>query len=311
MAPTDVAPPVTGRRAGGALASDMRLILGSLLVAGSLVVLAPFAGGWLPPLDSLAIISPYMAAALLLAAVLIRRVPGFLRAGSGIAALAALVPVAALAIAPATATGPGLRLLQHNILFSNDGRLFPEVIQGHDVATFQEVQSVWTALRTLPDPWVGLDCPEAEGIGTAVATRLPIVARGCLDDGEAWVRVASPIGEVTVLSMHLQWPWPANGGHQARQVDALSRQIANLPKPVIIGGDFNQMPWSAAASRIARAAGGHVTQGLRATYINAAGTVRLPIDHVIIPDGWSANTAKGPRYLSDHNTVTAHIVAGK
>ncbi|WP_371154340.1 endonuclease/exonuclease/phosphatase family protein [Jannaschia sp. 2305UL9-9] len=282
------------------------LLVGLLAVC----VLASFAGPWMPAFDSLAILLPYAAAGLLLIAILVGSAGRSLRLSAAMLGVIGLIPVVLFALPTRTGDGPALRLLQHNILYINDGRLFPDVIQGSDVATFQEVQSVWTALRTLPAPWVGLDCPEAVGIGTAVATRLTVLDRGCLSSGEAWVRVQSDLGPVTVLSLHLHWPWPAGGDRQMQQVASLVNEIERLATPLVIGGDFNQMPWSTAVARIADAADGKVTGGLRATFVKAGGAIRLPIDHVIIPEGWHARTTRGPRHLSDHHSVTARITAG-
>ncbi|GIT92470.1 hypothetical protein JANAI62_29280 [Jannaschia pagri] len=277
------------------------------VLCGIAVVLCPFAGRWIPAFDSLGILWPYSALALAATALMYRSLGPVLRGAAAVSATLALARVLVFALPGVSPQTAELRLLQHNLLYSNDGRLLAQVLDGHDIATLQEIQSIWTPLRKLPAPWVGHDCPDAPGIGTAVATRLPVVARGCFQTGQAWIRVQSPLGEVTVLSLHLPWPWPVRDDLQHRQAAELAQAIESLPKPVVIGGDFNQMPWSASVQTLARAAGGQVTGGLRASYVTGAGLIRLPIDHVIAPSDWRAETRKGPKHLSDHNTITARF----
>ena len=80
---------------------------------------------------------------------------------------------------------------------------------------------------------------------------------------------------------------------------------------MIVGGDFNQMPWSAATTRIARASNTRPIDGIRATFVKKNGLVRLPIDHVLVPPGWNARAflqQVGMHTLAPHPLTEASIV---
>ena len=279
------------------------LALGGAAVPIVAALLAPLA----PPLDSFGLFLP---PAIALAAFVLSLAAVFLRAGAALVALVLLV-AGGLAAVPILGTAPppdgaaALRLVQHNLNARNPApRLVERLADGTvDVATLQEIpRAAGPAFRALRrDGWTIRDCRVVRPTGTAVLSRLPATASGCLSGG-AWMRVAAPFGEVTVVSIHLYWPWPER---QAAQLAALGPELAALPGPLVIGGDFNQSPWSAAVAEIARASGTRVLPGLRLSF--PIGPAALPIDHVLAPPGWGATATLGPQAGSDHRAVRATL----
>jgi len=117
-------------------------------------------------------------------------------------------------------------------------------------------------------------------------------------------RVKIPAGEVTVVSLHLHWPWPYR--QQAQMADVLPALEA-LKAPVFIGGDFNTVAWSNITARIQAATDTQAIGGLRFTKSLFSEIVQLPIDHVLAPINWPASATSGPRLGSDHNSVIAQF----
>ncbi|SFI43838.1 endonuclease/exonuclease/phosphatase family protein [Jannaschia pohangensis] len=273
------------------------------LIGAAALVMAGLAGSLHPAFDSLRIGLPYASLALLLLALTVR---GWFRRLGLLLAVAGAVPVAALAWPAADMPTPTLRLLQHNLLYTNAAPTLAARLADQDIATFQEVWASEDTIRALPyDKEI---CLRRGTASTAVVSRLPVVARGCLDRAQAWMRVRTPAGDVTVLAVHLAWPWPARGGAQHRQIASLSRMIAALPQPVIVAGDFNQVSWSVAVARVAAASQTTVLPGLRPSYW-IGGLLPLPIDHVLLPEGWTGSATLAGRHGSDHAAIAARITA--
>ncbi len=112
---------------------------------------------------------------------------------------------------------------------------------------------------------------------------------------------------VTVATPHLRWPWP---GRQPRMVAALEPVFGRLGDPLIVAGDFNAAPWTAAVRRLARASRTRVLAGIGPTWIasllppSLAATIGLPIDNVLVSDGIEVLDVRttGPT-TSDHLPV--------
>ncbi|PWJ21145.1 endonuclease/exonuclease/phosphatase family protein [Jannaschia seohaensis] len=281
----------------------------------TLVLLAALAAGllgrvWLP-LDSFAIVQPYLVV-VLLGLALPSILPGVLR--GAMICLAALGAWDVLRhVDPGRpAEGAAIRHLQHNLHLGNRAPDLLDRMAEVETVTLQEVGEAIHALAGRPEGWHLRICPRPGWVSTAALTRLPVLDSGCTPSGAAWIRLRPPdcFGEVealTLVSVHLFWPWPAGEGAQARQLAGLVAEIAALPGPILLGGDFNQMPWSDAAGRVARAARGEVTGGLHTTYTLADGWLRLPIDHLVADARLEVATARGGRHGSDHNALLAEL----
>jgi endonuclease/exonuclease/phosphatase (EEP) superfamily protein YafD len=234
-----------------------------------------------------------------------------------IASVAMMSPAISLgSLSTATAaSAPDFTLLQFNTLFGNrqPQTIVPQVEAAKpDVITLEEVSPAHTAkimdLLRSDYPYQRF-CQFKTDYGVAVLSRWPPVTEGCAEgQGLVWMRINRDGREVTVATVHLYWPYPFE---QPQQVGGLEPLLAALPQPVVIGGDFNAAPWSTTVQRIAEASQTHVSQGLRLSYMRWVmrrwRVPILPIDHVLIPRGATADVRIGEYAHSDHLPVVARI----
>ena len=172
--------------------------------------------------------------------------------------------------------------MQHNNLYKNDSRGLVDyaLATAPDIITLQEITtgSVQQLAAMRPDYPYQVICPFAAVGGVAILSKFRFVGEqgeGCLEGrGMVSARVKLPAGEVTVVSLHLHWPWPYL--QQAQLVDLLP-ELGALKGPVFIGGDFNTVAWSDVVARIQAATGTQVIGGLRFTKTLFSGLVQLPI----------------------------------
>lgn len=289
-----------------------------------LLLLAGFFGAWHGAADSLAHFRPYFALGLAAASLLLCLWRQWRRAAMGgavaLVGLAGMWP--ALPFMPLAGDDGGaakIRAIQLNLSFTHGT---PEeeaalVLQsGADIVTLQEVSGKKRPIMDLlaRDYPHSVFCPFSRVIGgVAVLSRLPRApggAAGCVEGrGMAWMRVMAGGQELSVVSLHLHWPWPFR---QARQIDVLGRYLAAVPRPVMVGGDFNATPWSHAVGRVAAATGSSVAPGLRLSFdINHSRwplTLPMPIDHFLLPDGMRPLALRvGPGAGSDHRSIIAEL----
>jgi endonuclease/exonuclease/phosphatase (EEP) superfamily protein YafD len=242
--------------------------------------------------------------------------------------LAAVVSVAGIAgIAPAFpvwggagADGdvPAITVVQLNLSFRNaTPDAVADFIRGEqaDIVTLQEVTGkTGRVIDILAEDYpIRVLCPAGRVGGQAVLSRLPKapgVSAGCIEGEDmAWMRVMAGGQPVSVASLHLHWPYPFG---QERQIGRLERHLKDLPRPVLVAGDFNAAPWSHAVDRIEAATGTAVAGGLRFSFdIGFHGwwpTVPMPIDHILLPDGLAPlGVTLGPGPGSDHRSVIARF----
>ncbi|WP_238364669.1 endonuclease/exonuclease/phosphatase family protein [Mesobacterium pallidum] len=226
-------------------------------------------------------------------------------AGLGIAAMAGVLSWKL----PGEATPGAVTVYQKNLYFGRQGdeTLVADIIaRGVEIVTLQEVtDGTASVLAALEDSHPGQHrCPFAGVGGPAIATSWPVVegSRICPEPGGmAAMQVEAPDGtRVWVVSLHLHWPWPEG---QAAQRDRLLPVMAALSGPIVLGGDFNMVPWSETFASIAEAVEGQRVRPVGPT-LRARG-VPLPIDHVLAPGGGTAELL--PTLGSDHNGVLARV----
>lgn len=206
----------------------------------------------------------------------------------------------------------GFTLMQHNINFRNDARNLVDYALANDpdVITLQEVTTLaipqLAAMRgRYPYQVV---CPFASIGGVAILSKFKFTnpqGEGCREGlGMVSAGIEIPAGEVTVVSLHLSWPWPYE---QTSQLERLLPELQNLSGPVFIGGDFNMVPWSQIMASLESATRTEMIGGLRFTKSLFFEAIQLPIDHVLAPKDWPVSAQVGPRLGSDHNSVLASI----
>ncbi len=278
---------------------------------GAVVLVGGFLGGYHPAGDSMAVFRPYALAVLFFAmfgfVIWQQRSLAIVSLGllayGGYSLRAQLAPPAQVA---------GFTLMQHNNQFTNDTRALADYARSAapDIITLQEITTLsiaqLAALR--PDYPYQVICPFAAVGGVAILSKFRFIGdqgAGCIEGlGMVSARVQIPAGEVTVVSLHLNWPWPyGQHAQMARILPALER----LKGPVFIGGDFNMAAWSVVVAKIEAATSTRAIGGMRFTKALLAGLVQLPIDHVLGPDNWPASARIGPRLGSDHKSVIARF----
>lgn len=111
---------------------------------------------------------------------------------------------------------------------------------------------------------------------------------------------------VTVVGTHLIWPLKSE--RQSREVATLVREIAALPRPLVLAGDLNATPWSAAYRRLTESAGFAGRSWSPASWPVWLGPFGVPIDHVLVtPPARVLSLESGPRSGSDHRPVLATV----
>ncbi|NOR62704.1 MAG: hypothetical protein GQ535_09460 [Rhodobacteraceae bacterium] len=278
---------------------------------GALGLIGGYFGAYHPAGDSLAVFRPYAMAALFFAmfGFALWRQSLLTYFSLGLLVFGAFSLRAQLTNPPAVV---GFSLMQHNNLFKNDSRGLVDyaLANAPDIITLQEIttESVQQLAALRPDYPYQVICPFATVGGVAILSKFRFVGEqgeGCLEGrGMVSARVQLPAGDVTVVSLHLHWPWPY--GQQAHLADLLPK-LEGLKGPVFIGGDFNMVAWSNVVSRIEAATDSKAIGGFRFTKTLFSGLVHLPIDHVLAPANWPASAVRGPRLGSDHNSVIAHF----
>ncbi|MBL1437810.1 MAG: endonuclease/exonuclease/phosphatase family protein [Rhodobacteraceae bacterium] len=206
----------------------------------------------------------------------------------------------------------GFTLLQHNNLFKNDTRDLVDYARATapDIITLQEIttNSIPQLAAMREDYPYQVICPFAAVGGVAILSKFRIIGEqgeGCIEGlGMVSARVEVPGGEITVVSLHLHWPWPYQ---QPTQIPDILSALESLKGPVFIGGDFNTVAWSHVAAQIETASNTKVIGGIRFTKTLFSGIMQLPIDQVLAPANWPASASRGPHLGSDHNSVIAQF----
>ena len=294
-----------------------RILLVSLSLAALPLIcalLVSLFNAWFPFSDSLSHFRGHMVVALAIFAVGF----AFLKSCKLAIAMAASAIVAALSIYPAwpflsphAPLSHPLKLIQFNTLFSNptpDRSLAWIKSEQPDFVMLQEVSSKTLAIydglaETLP---FGAFCRFAPVGGVAMRSKFPLTNQGCVEkQGMVWIRADVNGTQISFASVHLHWPWPFR---QNSQIEWMQVSLKTIPRPVVLKGDFNAAAWSAAVARVARASDTRVVPGLRFTLRmgpRPIGPVAfMPIDHVMMPDGFIVgDIAVGPALGSDHLPV--------
>ena len=120
--------------------------------------------------------------------------------------------------------------------------------------------------------------------GVAVLTQAEIEEIVCLEgQGVLAARITAPDGlPLWIVSIHLHWPYPYR---QAEQLHTVLPALEALQGRVVIGGDFNMVPWGYATRRIRRATNTARTWSPLSTFPRFQPLAPMPIDLVFAPGG--------------------------
>ena len=121
--------------------------------------------------------------------------------------------------------------------------------------------------------------------------------------GLAIMQVLLPDGrKVWIASLHLDWPFPYS---QREHVDEVIARLGALSGPVILGGDFNMVPWGSSVARISSAARATLLGPYQLSYPKFGKLFPLPIDHILVPEGATGTTKVKRLHGSDHMGTVA------
>ena len=240
------------------------------------------------------------------------RTMGFAVVGLGIAASVPILVSSEPEVLTDSTTD--FNLYQKNLSFRlrDSGPLVWHILETKPhFATFQEVTTENQDVLEQVAPILPHQhyCDFASVGGVAVASVYPVVkgSQTCADrDGLAAMQVDTPYGLVWVVSIHLHWPYPFG---QPDQMKRLLPVLRGFEGTVVIGGDFNMVPWSKTLSDTTAA-----TRTVRVGHVNPTfdleGWYPMPIDHVLVPplpDAENGRVETLPRLGSDHKGVLAHF----
>ncbi|MBF9045418.1 hypothetical protein HKCCE4037_18935 [Rhodobacterales bacterium HKCCE4037] len=288
----------------------MKLLVGLCAMAGALALAGSYLGALHPVGDSLAVFRIWISG-LLIPFALALAMAGSKRWGLVLTAFAAVslyssMPRPLVVRHESEFTHQQL-IYQKNLLFSlpDPSRILADIAQvSPHYITLQEVstRNRIAVYDALPDDYARHYCAFGSVGGVAVLARYEVIegSRFCIEGrGLVGFQVESPSGPLWVVSVHLHWPYPHR---QREQIDELLPVISALDGPVLIGGDFNMVPWSWALRAVERASGSTVAAPLAGTIQLFDGLVAPPIDHVLLPTDGGALEVR-PRNGSDHRSV--------
>ncbi|MER0239084.1 endonuclease/exonuclease/phosphatase family protein [Fulvimarina sp. MAC8] len=195
-----------------------------------------------------------------------------------------------------SADRPTASLLQMNLRYDAEAAPAVKLIRsvGADIVTLQEAKERWVdALSAVEDiyPYRVLCGVEKPLGGNVILSKFQIIENdtACIDRlGLVATRIELAENQsLTVASQHLVWPWPYQ---QWPQIKALSPILSELQAPLIIGGDFNAAPWSAALDVYADATNTHPVKRIGASFapyalpVSWKSFIGLPIDNIFVSD---------------------------
>nr|WP_253913237.1 endonuclease/exonuclease/phosphatase family protein [Pseudoruegeria sp. HB172150] len=141
--------------------------------------------------------------------------------------------------------------------------------------------------------------------GVALASRWPLIeGTETCGVGLAAVQLETPHGPLWLVSVHYYWPWPHG---QAHQVERLLPVLETLQGRVVIGGDFNMVPWGSSVGRLAHATNTERIGRALISFARLGPLLPLPIDQVHAPRGATGAVTLRPLLGSDHHGLLARI----
>ena len=149
--------------------------------------------------------------------------------------------------------------------------------------------------------------------GFLVFSRLPLTFVAQREDG-GWAQfMLTHNGQaVDLFVVHTRAPHSAESVTQRNwQLGELGRAVAGAAHPVLLVGDLNTSPWTAAFRDLLAVGGLHDGRrglALAGTWPSIAGALGTPIDHVLVSEDLRVTAlAAGPGSGSDHRPVAATI----
>ena len=198
-------------------------------------------------------------------------------------------------------------LYQKNMLYENTALVpLAQDIRavGADFVTLQEVSraNVQAYLDLAPDFAAATKCDRLHTSSLAILSKYPRTSTPVLCPQDASgilaMQVQTPDGPLWIVNIHLRWPWPYA---QPENLTKIVPILQTLQGPIVVGGDFNAVPWSGALRQVEQATGAlRMGPGYK-TYLGPYPFFNLPIDHVLAaPGNGRGRVETRPLLGSDH-----------
>ncbi len=274
------------------------------IIAGSLCLVG-FLGSVHPMFDAIAI-GRWVAICVMLLFLFLRAALG----GQFVAAaltLGVFIVVAGMSRTNFDGEAGSVRIYTKNLWYANDqvAAVVADIqAMNPDVVFLQEVSETNRAILSELEellPYQSL-CPWQGWNGIAILSRWPFEAdaRRCSPERSLMARrVLRPEGSFWAVGVHLQQPWP---DIQWQHLEQGLPVLDGIDDGAIVAGDFNTVPWSAAARKIGKLTGTNPVP-LRQPTFRLWG-VGLPLDQVWALGG---RAVRRPQNGSDHFGVAADV----
>jgi endonuclease/exonuclease/phosphatase (EEP) superfamily protein YafD len=224
---------------------------------------------------------------------------------------------------PGSADGHTLRVLYANVLTESRGyaRVTEQIAaEDADVVALIEPDEEWLQALDMSRhgyPYMVAD-PVPDHFGVALCSRLPLGRTAVIDLGDMGMPAVladvpvGPGGSLRVLLVHSMPPkGPARARMRDRQLAAAADIATDEAGPLLLVGDLNVTPWSAAYGRLLRAGrlqDGRAGHGLCATWpAPLPWFLRLPIDTVLVSGVEVLAVGVGPTNGSDHRPLVLDL----
>ena len=294
--------------------SGWRAVVSTLTVQVLLLLLVSYLGPVHPVGDSVAAFRLQIAAVVAIGAVVLWGA-GARAAGLAAATLALFAGAPILyGFSALSAGNPGPYVFYQKNLFRKElsrTRLTKDILASDpDFVTLQEITAHdLRYMKRLFDAYdAKLICSADSVVKVGLLSRFPLVpgTETCLvDERLAGAKVQLPDGSTSwLISLHLGWPYPA-GQHAEAMI--IADWISRLEGPVMIGGDFNMVPWGSSVKMISQAARTERAGPFFGTFPVSGRFVPLPIDHILLPRGTDSRAEARPAVGSDHLGIIARF----
>jgi len=211
-----------------------------------------------------------------------------------------------------------IKIVQFNLWAVNSDRAGSSawiLAQDPDVVVLEEVSGISDKIvRRLAERYpYAHSCADPSPCSTMILSKAqPLASGGQIFPGGpsnlTWVSLQGPGGPYSLIGVHQSWPYPI--ADQPAQTAAVADTLKRFdPAGVIVAGDFNSTPWSAALKKQDRLFGlNRLTHALPTFPARVFGrrsfafpAPLLPLDHVYAGRDWKVVSLKrGPRLGSDH-----------
>jgi len=157
-----------------------------------------------------------------------------------------------------------------------------------------------------------IDCARQWDCAIAILSKHPFTSSGSSPEGlgpaTAWLTFGAGQQAMTVLGVHVAEPMRSPATH-ARELSRLASMTLGISGSILVAGDFNTTPWTAAFAHFSEVSGlRHMGRFLPSYPSGLSGMPQLAVDHMFAsPAVRFEDVWLGPDIGSDHRPVLASI----